>query len=149
MRHIENPGINIWRCSEYVSVSITAQYSTVICTVILCCAKQQTHSEFWHIQYSVFFFSGIFWHIKSYSTLLRHIRAYSDIIKPYSHLFRHIHHAVYQSHIRSLIILWAYLKPCETLIRHFQNPATEHYSAMFRHIQNLAQRLHMQKPGIL
>ena len=126
----------------------SVQYSNLYSNLMLCKATD----TFRILTYSVlcfFFFSGIFWHIKSYSTLLRHIRAYSDIIKAYSHLFRHIHHAVYQSHIRSFVIFWAYLKPCETLIRHFQNPATEHYSAMFRHIQNLAQRLHMQKPGIL
>ena len=127
----------------------SVQYSNLYSNLMLCKATD----TFRILTYSVLcffcFFSGIFWHIKSYSKLLRHIRAYSDIIKAYSHLFRHIHHAVYQSHIRSLVILWAYLKSCETLIRHFQNPATEHYSAMFRHIQNLAQRLHMQKPGIL
>ena len=30
-----------------------------------------------------------------------------------------------------------------------QNPGIGHYSAVFRHVQNLVQRLHMQKPGIL
>ena len=45
---------------------------------------------------------------------------------------------------------WAYLKPCEALARHrIQNPAMGHYSVIFRHIQNLMQCLHMQKPGIL
>ena len=43
----------------------------------------------------------------------------------------------------------AYLKLCETLIRHIQNPVLGHYSAIFRHIQNLVQRLHVQKPDIL
>ena len=35
------------------------------------------------------------------------------------------------------------------LTRHFQNPAIEHYSAMFRHIQNIVQHLHTRKSGIL
>ena len=35
------------------------------------------------------------------------------------------------------------------LTRHTQNPAIGHYSAIFRHIQNLVQCLHMQKPDIL
>ena len=35
------------------------------------------------------------------------------------------------------------------LTRHIQNPAIGHYSARFRHIQNLVQHLHMQKRGIL
>ena len=50
---------------------------SVICTVTLCYVKQQTHSGFWHIPYSVF--SGICWYIKSYSALLRFrpIQAYS------------------------------------------------------------------------
>ena len=43
----------------------------------------------------------------------------------------------------------AYLKSCDTLTRHIQNPSIGYYSAIFRHIQNLVQRLHMQKPGIL
>ena len=37
-----------------------------------------------------------------------------------------------------------YLKPCGTLTRNIQNPAIGHYSNIFRHIQNLAQHLHMQ-----
>ena len=35
------------------------------------------------------------------------------------------------------------------LTRHIQNPAIGHYSTIFRHIQNLVQPLHMQKPDIL
>ena len=41
------------------------------------------------------------------------------------------------------------LKPCEALTMHIQNPLIEHYLSIFRHMQNLVQRLHMQKPGIL
>ena len=61
------------------------------------------------------------------------------------------------SYIRNLTIFWAlaylepeaYLKPCKTLTRHIQNPAIGHYSAIFRHIQNLIKHLHTQRPGIL
>ena len=35
------------------------------------------------------------------------------------------------------------------LTRHIQNPAIGHYLGIFRHIQNLVKRLHMQKPGTL
>ena len=45
--------------------------------------------------------------------------------------------------------LEAYLNPCEMLTRHIQNPAIGHYSAMFRHFQNLVPSLHSQKPDIL
>ena len=61
------------------------------------------------------------------------------------------------SHIENLVIFWAlaylepeaYLEPCEALTRHLQNTVLGHDSAILRHIQNLAQRLHMQKPDIL
>ena len=43
----------------------------------------------------------------------------------------------------------AYLKPCETLTKHIQNPILGHYLAIFRNIQNRVQRLHIQKPDIL
>ena len=86
-------------------------------------------------------YASIFNHIQS---LLRH--SYGDI--------RHIQ--AYSS-IHNLVIFWAlayldleaYWKPCETLIRYIQNPAMGHYSAIFRHVQNLVQCLHMQKPDIL
>ena len=39
----------------------------------------QKHSEFWHVQYSVF--SSICLHIESYSALLRHIHTYWGIVK--------------------------------------------------------------------
>ena len=34
------------------------------------------------------------------------------------------------------------------MTRHIQNPAMEHYSAIFWYIQNVVQRLHTQKPSI-
>ena len=92
-----------------------------------------------HIQH----YWGIFMHIE---TLLRHIQAYSGILSTLPSL-----------HIHNLAIFWAvaylepeaYLKPCKTLTKYIQNPAIGHYSAIFRHIQNLVQCLHTQKPGIL
>ena len=42
-----------------------------------------------------------------------------------------------------------HLKLCETLIRRIQNPVIGHYLAIFRHIHNLVERLHLQKPGML
>ena len=36
-----------------------------------------------------------------------------------------------------------YFKPC-----HSQNSLSKHYSAIFKHIQNLVKHWHMQKPGI-
>ena len=103
-------------------------------------------------------FLGMYRHIQSYSALLRHIQAYWDIIKIYSSLFRHIQYPLQPWHIHNLAILWvlayleqkAYLKTCETLIRHIPNSAiVGHYSAILRYIQNLVQGYHMQKPGIL
>ena len=44
--------------------------------------------------------------------------------------------------------LEAYVKLCEKLTRFIQNSAIGHYSTIFKHIENLAQLLHMQKPGI-
>ena len=104
----------------------------------LCYVQHQTHSEFWHIQHSVF--SGICRHIHSRSALLRHIHWYSNIINTYSGLFSHIQHPVQPSHIHNLAIFWAlayleskaYLKPCELLTRNIQNPAIGHYWAMFK-----------------
>ena len=52
-------------------------------------------------------------------------------------------------HTLAYLELQGYLKSCEMLTRHIQNPAMWHYSTIFRHIQNLVQCLHMQKPGIL
>ena len=40
-------------------------------------------------------------------------------------------------------------KTLQTMTRHIRNPAKGHYSAKFRYIQNLVQRLHTQKPGIV
>ena len=98
--------------------------------------------------------------MQSYSALLGHIHSYWDTIKVYSGLLRHIQ--AYSVPFVTLAyfqpsIFWAlaylesesYLKPCETLTRHIQNPAIGHHSAIFRHIQDLAQRLHMQKPDLL
>ena len=107
-----------------------------------------------HIQYfdifSTLFFSGICTRIQSYSELVTFTH------RACSGLFKHIQYPVKPSHILNLAIFSslpylepeASLKPCETLTRHIQNTATGHYSAIFRHIQSLAPRLHTQKPDI-
>ena len=43
----------------------------------------------------------------------------------------------------------AYLKPYEKVTRHSQKPSIRCYSAISRHIQNLVQCLHSQKPSII
>ena len=86
----------------------------------------QTHSKFWCIQ-----LSGIFRYIQVYSALSRGIKIYWGIINEYSSLFRYIQHPVEPSHIHNLAIFQAlahleseaYSKPCETFIKHIQNPA--------------------------
>ena len=100
----------------------------------------QTHSEFWHIQHSDFFR-----YISAYTALLTQFHAYWDINKAYSGIFS----TLCNPHVFTTLTFWAlaclgpeaYLKPCETLTRHIQNPAIGHYSAIFRHIQKLLQRL--------
>ena len=72
------------------------------------------------------------------------ILRYTGIFKAHSGLFRHIQHSVQPSHIHNLAIFWAlaylepeaYLKPCETLTRHIQNPIIGHYSDIFRTLCN-------------
>ena len=80
------------KCLTVFWIRLCFDTCSVTCTVTLCYAKQQIHSEFWHIQYSVF--SGIHRYIKSYSTLLMNIHAYWHI-KVYSDLYRDIQYAVY------------------------------------------------------
>ena len=97
----------------------------------------------------------IFSVIKVYSHILRliqnpvkHCQTYS-----YSDLLRHIQHPVWQSHIHNLVIFWAleylepgaYLKPCERLTRHIQNPAI----GIIQPYSKPCATFHMQKPGIL
>ena len=80
--------LHVWQRSEYVCLN----NCSVICTVNLCYVLQEIHSEFSHIQYSVF--SGERRHIQSYSKLLKHIQAYWDFIKAYLGSPRHIQHTV-------------------------------------------------------
>ena len=74
---------NVWQYSEYVCLN----NCLVICTATLCCVALDT---FKIMAYSPLSFSGICGHILSHSALLKHIYAYSDIIKAYPGLFRHI-----------------------------------------------------------
>ena len=114
---------------------------SVICRVTSCYVLHQAHSEFWHIQISVY--SGKFRHIQAYSALLRHINRWG-ITKDYWGLFRHTQNPVQPSHVHKLTTFWAltYLKPkaysklCETLTRHIQNPVIEQFiQTLFSHIQ--------------
>ena len=75
-------------CFSNCWVGLCLSNCWVGCTVTLCYVLHQIHSEL-SIQYSVF--SGIWQHIQSYLTLLKHIQVYWDI-KAYSDLFRHIQH---------------------------------------------------------
>ena len=117
------------KCLTVFWIRLCLDNSSVIYTLTLCYALHQIHSEFWHIQNSVY--SGIFRHIQGYSALWRHIHAYWRIFKAYSGLFRHIHHPLQPLYIHNIVIFRAltYLQPeayselCETLTRHIQNPA--------------------------
>ena len=91
-----------------------------------------------------FFFSGICQHIKSYSTLLRHIHAYWGIIKAHSDLFMHI-----QSRNNRIFTTLSYSELIKALWNVDQAYSELCYRALFNHIQNLVHRLHMQKSGIL
>ena len=86
--------VNVWQCSEYVSVSITAQWTVQWLHALYC---------IWHGQnsgiFSTLFFSDICRHIQSYSGLLRHVHTYWYIIKAYS----------------APCITLAYSKPCHIL----------------------------------
>ena len=98
-------------------------YSDVMLSTAVDTFKILVHS-------AVFFPQGTYWHIQSYSVLLRHIHAYLDIFKANSGSFRHIQHPALPYHIHNLVILWALaylepkacLKPCEILTSHIQNP---------------------------
>ena len=118
--------LNVWQCSKYASVSITAQW--FVCTVTLCYELHQTHLEFCHIQNSIF--SGILRVILVYSTPFKKL-AYSKL-----------------RHITSLSIfkiggifktLWnfeqAYSKPCQS--QNGQKNLFRHYSAIFKDMKSL------------
>ena len=86
---------------------------------------------------------GIFTHIE---TLLKHTQTYFGI---FSTLYNpRIFTNLPYSELIAYLELEGSLKSCETF-RHIQNPAIGHYTAIFMHIQNLVQCLHLQKPGIL
>ena len=63
---------------------------SVICAVTLCYVLHQTHSEFWHIQNSIY--SYILRQIQGYSVCLRLSHACWGNAKAYSGLLRHIQH---------------------------------------------------------
>ena len=87
--------------------------------------------------------------IFTYSTLcfFKYMPAYSailSVIETYSHILRHTQS---YSGIFSTLCnphIFTTLPYSKTLTRHIQNSAIGHYSAIFRHIQNVLQRLHTQ-----
>ena len=91
---------------------------------------------------------------RTYSVIFSVIKAYLTDIETWSHIQAC---SCIFSTLCNLGICWAlayleaeaYLNPSETLTRHIQNSVIGHYLAIFRHIQNLVQRLHVQKPDIL
>ena len=78
--------------------------------------------------------------------LLRHIQAYLVLFVTlaYSQPIHILSPGIFRTRGPEV-----YLKPCETLTRHIQNPAIGHHSAILWNIQNHMQRLHMQKPDII
>ena len=105
-------------------------------TLYLCTASD----TFRIMTYSVC--AGIFNHIQRYwgiftqiLTLLRHIQTYSGIFSTLCN--------------PRIFTTFPYSEPWHILTRHIQNAAIGHDSSFFRHIQNLVQRLHGQKPGKL
>ena len=95
--------------------------------------------------------------MQHYQSIFTHTEALLGVVQAdrYLGLFRiqcnsrHIHNlAIFRA--LAYLELEAYSKPFETLTRNIQNPGIVRtvYSGIFRHIQNLVWRLHMQKPGV-
>ena len=90
----------------------------------------QTHSQFWHTQSSVY--SGIFKHTQAYWALLSHIHTYWSIFKAYSGTFSILCNPIElygNPHIFTTLPyseplhlqLEVYWTPCGTLTRHIPN----------------------------
>ena len=73
------------KCLEVFLIHLCLDNCSVICEVTFRNVLHQTHSEFRHIQNSVY--SDIFTHSPANLALLRNIHAYWGIIKGYSALF--------------------------------------------------------------
>ena len=130
--------LNVWQST---SVSIAAHWFVQWPYAMYWIRYIQNSGMFSTVCLLLFFFR----YMLAHSVVFSDIKAYSrnrDIIKAYLGLFRHIQHPVQPSHIHNLAIFWAlaylepeaYLKPCEMLTRHINNPAMGQYSAIFRHI---------------
>ena len=138
--------------------SISLDNCLVIWTVTLRYVLHQGHSKLRHIQHSVFqVYAGKLNHIQRY-WVSRHIDAYWETFSRNTIVYSGIFTTLCSPfNIHDLAIFGAiaylepgaYLKPCETLTSHIQNPAIWYYLAIFRHILNLVQHLHTQKPSIL
>ena len=138
--------LNVWQSPEYVCVSNCSVY----CTVTVWYVMHQAQNN------STLCFSAICGHIQSYWALLRHIHTYRDIPA-----FSVIFSTLCKPHIFATLPLFRALACSEfkTNLKAYSRGLfkTErwpkifrrHYSAIFRHFQNLEQPLHMQKPDIL
>ena len=143
--------LNVWQRPEYVYLSMTAQQFV---RWLYVCAASDTFGILAHAALCFFLvYAGIVNHIRHYQGIFTHIETLLKDIQAYVAKFSTYITLTYLK----LAIFWtlasleleAWLKPCENLTRYIQNSAIGHYSTIFRHIQNLAQLLHMQKPGIL
>ena len=132
--------LNVWQST---SVSIAAHWFVQWPYAMYWIRYIQNSGMFSTVCLLLFFFR----YMLAHSVVFSDIKAYSrnrDIIKAYLGLFRHIQHPVQPSHIHNLAIFWAlaylepeaYLKPCEMLTRHINNPAMGQYSGIFRALCN-------------
>ena len=131
------------KCLTVSWIYFCVENCSVIYTVTLRYVLHEAHWEFWHIHIHKSFYSGIFRRFQEYSTLLRHIEAFSRHIHASSASFVTLAYSQ-PCHILSpgifttrsiLKILWnfdqAYSEPC-----HSQRPE-QFIRALFRHIQSL------------
>ena len=97
LRHCSFCGTLSLKCLTVFWIRPCLDSCSSVCTVTLCYELHQAHSEFWHIQHSVF--SGICRHIQSYSAFLRHI---SRSLRHYWGIFGLIQHPAQLLHIQNL-----------------------------------------------
>ena len=110
------------------------------------------------LAYSALFFRYKSTYLIKFSVVfivLRDNHAHWDIIKTYSGFIQAYSAPCvalaysWPCHIQSASVFRIFRIYLAYLTRHIQNPAIGHYLTIFRHIPNLVQRLHMQKPGII
>ena len=127
-----------WRC-------LCLDNCSIICAVTLCFILHQTHSEYWHIQNSIY--SGIFRHLQGYSALLRQCTNIHSLT-----IFWSLAYLEQEAYSKS--ILWnfnqAYSELCHNQNDH--DSLFRHYSAIFRHMPCVtliyAETWHIWNPGL-